>query len=76
MCPLSSTEEVIALFISIAFVGDALKGTINSKFIALNIAGTHIHTRAVCNILETNHSCGFNREFLMYFRNINDDIPM
>uniref|UniRef100_A0A672S238 Solute carrier family 4 member 11 n=1 Tax=Sinocyclocheilus grahami TaxID=75366 RepID=A0A672S238_SINGR len=28
MCPLSSTEEVIALFISIAFVGDALKGTI------------------------------------------------
>lgn len=29
----SSTEEVIALFISIAFVGDALKGTVKSKSI-------------------------------------------
>ena len=27
----SSTEEVIALFISIAFVGDAVKGTVKSK---------------------------------------------
>lgn len=27
----SSTEEVIALFISIAFVGDAVKGTIKSE---------------------------------------------
>lgn len=26
-----STEEVIALFISIAFVGDAVKGTVKSK---------------------------------------------
>lgn len=27
----SSTEEVIALFISIAFVGDAVKGTVKSE---------------------------------------------
>uniref|UniRef100_A0A673G5R8 Sodium bicarbonate transporter-like protein 11 n=1 Tax=Sinocyclocheilus rhinocerous TaxID=307959 RepID=A0A673G5R8_9TELE len=52
MCPLSSTEEVIALFISIAFVGDALKGTIKSKFRALTckrttgVAETNIQTRA------------------------------
>uniref|UniRef100_A0A671NGM2 Solute carrier family 4 member 11 n=1 Tax=Sinocyclocheilus anshuiensis TaxID=1608454 RepID=A0A671NGM2_9TELE len=35
-----STEEVIALFISIAFVGDALKGTIKSKFRALTCKRT------------------------------------
>uniref|UniRef100_A0A671RAD0 Sodium bicarbonate transporter-like protein 11 n=1 Tax=Sinocyclocheilus anshuiensis TaxID=1608454 RepID=A0A671RAD0_9TELE len=35
-----STEEVIALFISIAFVGDALKGTIKSKFRALTFNGS------------------------------------
>uniref|UniRef100_A0A671RAN1 Sodium bicarbonate transporter-like protein 11 n=1 Tax=Sinocyclocheilus anshuiensis TaxID=1608454 RepID=A0A671RAN1_9TELE len=46
-----STEEVIALFISIAFVGDALKGTIKSKFRALTckrttgVAETNIQTR-------------------------------
>lgn len=32
LCAPSSTEEVIALFISIAFVGDAVKGTIKSEF--------------------------------------------
>uniref|UniRef100_A0A8C1G696 Solute carrier family 4 member 11 n=1 Tax=Cyprinus carpio TaxID=7962 RepID=A0A8C1G696_CYPCA len=35
-----STEEVIALFISIAFVGDALKGTIKSKFRAVKCKRT------------------------------------
>lgn len=33
LCFLRSTEEVIALFISIAFVVDAVKGTVKSKLL-------------------------------------------
>lgn len=43
-----STEEVIALFISIAFVGDAVKGTIKSKSMwGLSTRSIHLSTGSV-----------------------------
>lgn len=51
-----STEEVIALFISIAFVGDAVKGTVKSKLkpiLCLSVAAGKWRIHAfVCQILE------------------------
>lgn len=48
-----STEEVIALFISIAFVGDAVKGTVKSKterILCLSVAAGKWHIHAfVCH---------------------------
>lgn len=50
-----STEEVIALFISIAFVVDALKGTVKSKE-----EDNSIYTiRTIQNIYITDHSVGY-----------------
>lgn len=47
LCFSRSTEEVIALFISIAFVVDAVKGTVKSKFLT-HMADVFVIVHTAC----------------------------